>query len=145
MVGVQELGPGDIRDSEGRPSKAEFPPAQVYQWVSQEPVAEFFERSIKSELRVVQQKGSVEGNVASSAPKRTARFLTSFRPGSYLHRPQWKRCGLGVRGWRCCEGVVARRYIGERRFHPRVNPDVGVKLPVNRTLAFRKVGRFIFW
>ena len=36
-----------MRDSEGRPSKAEFPPAQFYQWVSQESVAELFERSIK--------------------------------------------------------------------------------------------------
>ena len=26
----------------------------------------------------------------------------------------------------------------------RVNPDVGVKFPVNRMLAFRKVGRCIF-
>ena len=43
-----------MRDSEGRPSKSEFPPAQIYQWVSQESVAEFFERSIKLELRVVE-------------------------------------------------------------------------------------------
>ena len=30
--------PDDMRDSEGRPPKCEFPPAQTYQWVSQESV-----------------------------------------------------------------------------------------------------------
>ena len=40
-----------MRDSEERPSKAEFPPAwPIYQWVSQESVTGFFGKSIELEL-----------------------------------------------------------------------------------------------
>ena len=46
--------------------------------------------------------------------------------------------------WVFIDGDVAKWCIGERPFHPQVNPDVCVKFPVNRVLAFRKFGRNIF-
>ena len=93
-------GPGDVRDSERRPSKAEFPSTQICRWAARDRIEGFWVLSAVPEA---------EESVVSSSPTRTAGFVTPLRPCSYLHRPQWKRCGLGVRGWRCCERVVARR------------------------------------
>ena len=67
--------------------------------------------------------------------------MTSFRPA----RVSTGRSGSGA-DWAFVDGGVVKVCgYGERRFRPRVNPDVDVRFPVNRMLAFRKVGRCIFW